>query len=338
MSKKIRVIQYGLGAMGTEMAKIILGKKDLELVGAIINRPEKNGKDVGELIGLAHKVGIRAYNDARKVCNECGADIMLHAAVSYVPKVWEHIQPAVSKGINVITIAEEMGYPFVKYKSLSRKIDLAAKRNDISILGTGINPGFAMDLMPILFSGICNRVDSIRVTRLIDFSPFGPSIQKNIAIGMNRSEFMRKLKTNQLPLHIGLPESSYFLAAALEWKLGKVYEAREPVLAERDIVIPGYMKVKKGTIAGFNHRCFSLIDGKKRIILEELGRVDPKLDYYNEIIINGKPNLRERVNVPSGNITTTNHTVNLIPAVINARPGLLSMMDLPPAPCLVNRK
>lgn len=338
MSKKIRVIQYGLGAMGTEMAKIILGKKDLELVGAIVNRPEKNGRDIGELIGLRKKIGIKAYNDARKVCNECDADIMLHAAVSYVPKVWEQIQPAVKKGINVITIAEEMGYPFIKYQSLSKRMDLAAKKSNVSILGTGINPGFAMDLMPILFSGICNRIDSIKVTRLIDFSPFGPSIQKNIAIGMKRNEFINKLRSNQLPLHIGLPESSYFLAAALKWKLDKVYETREPVLAGKDIVIQGYMKVKKGTIAGFNHRCFSLIDGKKRIILEELGRVDPKLDYYNEIIINGKPNLRERINVPSGNITTTNHAVNLIPAVINARSGLLSMLDLSPAPCLVNNK
>ena len=154
MSKKLRVLQYGLGAMGTEMAKIILQKKDLELVGAIVNRPEKSGKDVGELIGLNKKVGIRASNDVKSVCRQCDPDVMIHAAVSYVPQVWEQIKPAVENGMNVVTIAEEMGYPFVKYPSLTKKMDSAAKRNDVSILGSGINPGFAMDLIPRVISGI----------------------------------------------------------------------------------------------------------------------------------------------------------------------------------------
>ena len=320
--------------MGTEMAKIILKKKDLELVGAIVNRPEKNGKDIGELIGIRKKVGIKAYNDIKKVYNECDADVMLHASVSYVPKVWEQIQPAVSKGINVITIAEEMGYPFVKYKTLSKKIDSAAKKHDVSILGSGINPGFAMDLMPVILTGICNEVELIKVTRLIDFSPFGPSIQKNIGIGMDVKEFNNKIKSKQLPLHIGLPESMQMLAAALKWKLSKIYETRDSVVAEKNINVPGYMKVNAGKVAGFDHRCFGQVKNKTKIILEELGRIDPKLDYRNTIEIRGSPNLIETVNVPPGQITTTNHAVNLIPKVLNAKPGLLCMMDILPTPVL----
>lgn len=334
MVKRIKVIQYGLGAMGTEMAKIILQKKDLELVGAIVNRPEKAGKDVGELVGLKKKVGVKACTDVKKVCKDCDADILLHAAVSYVPQVWEQIQPAVNHGMNVVTIAEEMGYPFVKYPALCKKMDSAAKRKDVSILGSGINPGFAMDLVPVIYSGICNEIDMIKITRVIDFSPFGPSIQKNIGIGMEVKEFKKNVAAKKMPLHIGLPESMHMLAAALKWKLNKVYETRDPVIAERDIGVPGYMKIESGKISGFDHRCFGVMKGKTRIIMEELGRVDPTLDYRNTIEIKGIPDLVETVNVPPGQITTTNHAVNLLPVVYNARPGLLSMLDLPPAPVL----
>ncbi len=335
--KKIRVIQFGLGAMGSYMAKIILEKKNLELVGAIIRSDEDNGKDVGKLIGLNKKTGIKASNNPEEVFKKAKADIMLHAAVSYVPQVWEQIKPAVVSGINVVTIAEEMGYPFVKYPSLSREMDKTAKKHNVSILGSGINPGFAMDLMPLIISGICREVKSVRVTRVIDFSPFGPSIQKNIGIGMNAKEFKNKLKSKKLPLHIGLPESTYMLASGLQWKIDKLMEKREPVLAKHSIKVPGYMTVQKGKVAGFNHRCFGFYRGKKLIVLEELGRVDPHEKYENIITIEGKPKLIEIINVPPGNITTTSHAVNLIPQVVNARPGLLSMLDLPVAPVLVKK-
>jgi len=335
--KKIRVIQFGLGAMGSVMVKIVLEKKELELVGAVIRSDEDNGKDIGKLIGLNKKTGIKASNNPEEVFKKAKADIMLHAAVSYVPQVWEQIKPAVVSGINVVTIAEEMGYPFVKYPSLSREMDKTAKKHNVSILGSGINPGFAMDLMPLIISGICREVKSVRVTRVIDFSPFGPSIQKNIGIGMNAKEFKNKLKSKKLPLHIGLPESTYMLASGLQWKIDKLMEKREPVLAKHSIKVPGYMTVQKGKVAGFNHRCFGFYKGKKLITLEELGIVDPHEKYENIITIEGNPKLIETINVPPGNITTTSHAVNLIPQVVNARPGLLSMLDLPVAPVLVKK-
>ncbi len=322
--------------MGSEMARNILNKRDLELVGAVVRKKEDVGKDISSLIGLRQKTGIRAY-DVKTACRECDAELLLHAAVSYVPMVWEQVKPFVESGLNVVTIAEEMGYPFVKYKALSKKMDLTAKKHDVSILGTGINPGFAMDIMPLLLTGICRKVNSIKVTRLIDFSPFGPSIQKNIGIGMDKGEFRKKVAGKQLPLHIGLPETMHMLAASLKWKLSRVYETREPVLANNKINIPGYMNVAKGKVAGFNHRCFGLVNKKLKITLEELGRVDPKLDYRNTIEIRGMPNLMESVNVPPGNYTTTSHAVNLIPVVVNAKSGLLSMLDLPVAPVLPER-
>lgn len=333
-NKKIKVIQFGLGAMGSEMVKIILSKKDLKLVGAIVRKEEQNGKDIGELIGLKKKTGVKAYTNPKELYKKAKADVMLHAAVSYVPKVWEQIKSAVESGINVITIAEEMGYPWKKYPKLCKEIDKIAKRKKVRILGSGINPGFAMDLLPILISGICEHVDSIKVTRIIDFSPFGQAIQNNIGIGLNPDEFKKKIKEGKLPLHIGLPESSSMIAAALGWKIDKFIETKEPVIATKHIHVPGYKHVQKGKVCGFNHRFFAYSKGKKIITLEELGRVDPKEDYKNTITINGKPRITEIMNVPTGKITTTSHAVNLIPALLKASPGLKTMLDITLAPVL----
>lgn len=335
--EKIKVIQFGLGAMGSVMASMILEREDLQLVAAIDRDPAKEGKDLAQVLKLKKKTGVKVYTNAQEVFDNFKADVMLHAAVSYVPKVWEQIRPAIEKGINVITIAEEMGYPFVKYPSICNEMDSVAKEYHARILGSGINPGFAMDLVPLLITGICRDVKSIKVTRYIDFSPFGPAIQHNIGIGLSVKEFKTGVKEGKLPLHIGLPESAYMVAAGLGIKIDKIEETRDPVVAKKAIKVPGYMTVKKGMIAGFNHRCFAYSKGNKVITLEELGRVDPKLSYKNIISIQGNPNITEWINVPPGNITTTSHAVNLIGALLKVQPGLHSMLDIPVAPMLARK-
>src|SRR3989338_6881327 len=188
--KKIKVIQYGLGAMGSKMVDMVLRKEELELVGAVCRCKEKIGKDIGELLGLGKKIGVKCY-DEDYVFKNIKADVVLHAAVSYVPEVWKQIKKAVQAGMNVITIAEEMGYPFAKYTKISKEMDKLAKKHKVTILGSGINPGFAIDYLPLALTGILQDVNSIRVTRLVNFAPFGQSIQNNIGIGLTLQEFRK---------------------------------------------------------------------------------------------------------------------------------------------------
>ena len=325
---KIKVVQFGLGAMGSMMAKIMLEKKSIDLVGAVVRDENKNGKDIGEIIGLKKKTGIRATTDANKLYQKAKGGVLIHAAVSYVPEVWKQIKPAVEAGLNVITIAEEMGYPFIKYPKICKEMDALAKKRNISIIGTGINPGFAMDLLPILLTGICKKVDKIKVIRVIDFSPFGPAIQQNIGICMDVEDFKKRVKEKKLPLHIGLPESCYMIAKALGWRIKEIIETKEPIIDERAIESPGYKKIESGKVCGFNHKCYAIVGGKEKIVLEELGRVEKGLDYKNTIIIEGEPKIIDEMNVPPGNITTASHSVNLIPIAFGARDGLLTMADI----------
>ncbi|HLC85998.1 MAG TPA: NADP-binding protein [Candidatus Nanoarchaeia archaeon] len=336
MKKRLRVLQFGLGAMGSKMVEMILKKEDLELVGAVV-KPEKDGRDIGELLGWKKKIGIKGHT-APDAFRNLDADIMLHAAVSHVPDVWKQIRGAVHARINIITIAEEMGFPFVKYPKLCEEMDDAAKLHGISILGSGINPGFAMDLLPLTLTGILHSVKKIKVTRLVDFSPFGPAIQKNIGIGFTPVEFRNGIKEGSMPGHIGLSESAHMIAHALGWKLDKLKETKVPVIAKKSIHVHNYKTVKPGQVAGFDQRLFAFEKGKLRIVLEELGRVDPEIEYKNIIQIDGYPSLVEWMSVPTGKLTTTAHAVNLLPVVYNASPGLLTMLDLPVAHALKDRK
>lgn len=338
MKKRTKVLQFGLGAMGSRMTEFILQKEDLELVGVIVKSEDKIGKDVGDVLGWKKKIGVKCYS-ADYAFKNIKADIMIHAAASYVPVVWSHIKMAVKSGMNVITIAEEMGYPYVKYHKICREMDSLAKKHNVSILGSGINPGFAMDYMVLAISGILPDVNKIKVTRLVNFAPFGGAIQRNIGIGLSAKEFRKGVDDGKLPIHIGLPECIHLLSYALGWKINKIKETKEPVIAKKDIRIPGYKNVHKGTVSGFNQRGYGYSNGKLKITLEELGRVQPGLDYRNTIYLYGKhANLVETINVPSGDLTTTSHAVNLIPIVHSARPGLLTMLDVAVAPCLKNKK
>lgn len=334
MAKPIKVIQYGLGAMGSVMAKMILEKKDLKLVGVIVHHKEDAGKDVAELIGLKKKTGVKTTDNPLALFKKGKADVVLQATVSYVPKVWDQIAPAVKAGINVVTIAEEMGYPFKKYPKLCATMAREAKKYKVSIIGTGINPGFAMDVLPLMISGICHSVKHVKVTRVINFAPFGAAIQRNIGIGMSSRAFKAGVAAGKLPLHIGMPECVYELADGLGWKVDRIKETREPVIAKKRVKVPGYKTVEKGEVVGFNHRCFGYVKGKEKIVLEELGNVDPLLEYRNIITLDGHPRLTEWMNVPMGNLTTTAHAVNVLPWVVRAAPGLLSMKELPVVPCL----
>lgn len=335
--KKIKVIQFGLGAMGSRMVEFVLQKEDLELVGVIVRSEDKIGKDVGEVLGWKKKVGVKCYG-ADYAFKNLKADVMLHAAVSYVPEVWKQIKGAVEAGMNVITIAEEMGFPFVKYPKLSNEIDEKAKRNGVTVLGSGINPGFEMDYLVVALSGILPNVEKVKVTRIVNFAPFGQSIQNNIGIGLTPKEFRDGVSNKKLPVHIGLSESIYMLAHALKWEIDKINETKQPVVTKKQIKVPGYKPVPAGKVSGFNQVAVGCCKGKEKIILEELGRVDPKLEYKNTVYLYGKYcNLVESMNVPSGDLTTTSHAVNLIPAVVNSKSGLICMLQLPPSPVLKDK-
>jgi 4-hydroxy-tetrahydrodipicolinate reductase len=175
MKDKIKVIVWGLGAMGSGIAKMVLEKEGLALVGVIDHAPTKVGQRLYDVLGLeptAKNSSIISENP-RHVLSRSGADVAVVATGSFLTEVFPQVRACVQAAVNVVTIAEEMAFPYVAEKTLAEEIDRLARANQVTVLGTGINPGFAMDFLPIVLTGVCQQVSRIHVTRTNDLSAFG---------------------------------------------------------------------------------------------------------------------------------------------------------------------
>ena len=329
--ENIKVVLWGMGSMGSGMGKYLVDKKGVEIVGAIANRESKAGKDVGEFFGLDKEVGVKITNDPMSVITE-DVDVVLQATSSFVEDVYPQIEEIVKRKVNVISIAEEMAYPMAENKELSEKIDKIAKENNVSVLGTGINPGFVLDLLIIALSGACAKVDKIEAARINDLSPFGPTVMRTQGVGTTVEEFDKGIKDGSIVGHIGFLESIHMIADRLGIKLDKVEQTREPIVSETHRETP-HVKVEPGMVAGCRHIARGYSDGKEVILLEHPQQIHPGkegTETGDYIKIKGIPDINMSIQpeIPGG-IGTMAVAINMIPVIIEAEAGLVTMKDLP---------
>lgn len=331
--ENIKVIFWGLGAMGSGMAKdILLNKKGIEIVGAIGQNPAKIGKDLGEVLGIGRQIGVIVSNKPREVLNHTAADIVLHATQSFTKDVFPEISLIVESGKNVITIAEEMSAPWVETPDLAEKLDRLAQKHQVTILGTGVNPGFVLDTLILTLTGACQAVNKIWAARINDLSPFGPTVMKTQGVGTTVEEFNKGLSDGTIVGHIGFRQSAYLIAKSLGWELDHIAETREPIITAVYRETP-HVKVQPGMVAGCRHIARGYKDGVEIVTLEHPQQIHPELEGVKTgdyISIEGTPSIKfsDEQEIPGG-IGTMAVAVNMIPRVINARAGLLTMPELP---------
>lgn len=326
-----RVLVWGLGAMGSGIAKNVHSKLELKLVGGVEKNPEALGKDIGEFLGIGN-IGAKIYDDPEKAIFETHPDLVVIATNSFVREVIEKIELAAKNHVDVLTIAEEMAYPFYSHPEESIIIDSIARRHSISILGTGINPGFVLDLLIIAMTGACLNVERIEAKRINDLSPFGKTVMETQGVGTTPEEFEEGLKSGTIVGHIGFQQSIAMIADALGWELTKIEETREPIISktERKTAVA---HVKPGMVAGCKHIGRGYIDDKVVIELIHPQQILPQLEGVETgdyIDIYGDPEIHLSIKpeIPGGKGTIAVAT-NMIPYVIEAEPGFLTMADLP---------
>jgi 4-hydroxy-tetrahydrodipicolinate reductase len=326
--EELRVVCVGLGPMGKAIAKGLLEKKGLKIVGAVDVAPDLIGKDLGEVLELGRKLGVTVRDDLDKLLDEVKADIAVIATKSYLPDVYPQIESCVKHCVNVISTCEELSYPYYRYPELSAKIDTLAKDYGVTVLGTGINPGYLMDALPIMLTGACTKVDSIKVIRMMDSKKRRIPYQKKIGTGLSPEEFRKMIEEKKITGHVGLTESIAMIAAALGWKLDEIKEfPPEPVIADREV--QAYVTVKPGQVAGLKSVAHGIKDGKPVIVLEFVSHALVE-EEHDTIIIEGTPRIEEKkIGGVHGDIGTVAVVINMIPKVINAPPGLFTMKDLP---------
>jgi 4-hydroxy-tetrahydrodipicolinate reductase len=327
--EKIKVISYGMGVVGGFIAKFLLEKEGVEIVGAVDVAKDKVGKDVGEVLGLKRKVGIQISKNIESALQKTKADIAVHTTSSFLKDTYPQIASILKQGLNVVSTCEELSYPHVSEPELARKLDALAKKHDVTVLGTGINPGFLMDTLVITLTSACERIDKIEVTRVMNAATRRVPFQKKIGAGLTLEEFQKKISEKHITGHVGLEQSISMIANALAWKLDKIIvQSAEPVIAKKTVESKD-IRVDAGKVAGLKQKAKGIMKNKEAINLDFQAYIGAE-EEYDSVTIKGVPNINQKIQpCVHGDIGTVAVIANAIPRVINAPAGLYTMKDLP---------
>ncbi len=330
--KKIRVALWGLGAMGSGIARLVLEKEGLELAGAIDLRPDYVGRDLGDVLGAERTLGVTVTSDPVAVLDPAKVDLVVLATTSWTKEQMPDLKKVLAAGIDCVSIAEEMAAPEAQNPELAAEIDALAKASGVTVLGTGVNPGFVLDLLVVLLSGVCHRVERIEASRVNDLSPYGPTVMKTQGVGTTPEEFAKGVADGSIVGHVGFPESIRMISDALGLGVDRIEQTREPIVSKVYRETP-HVKIAPGMVAGCAHTAIGYANGKPVVKLVHPQQVHPHLEGQGTgdyIDIYGRPEIHMSTGPEiAGGIATMGVAVNMIPHVVAATPGLKSMIDLP---------
>lgn len=328
--KTYKVIIFGCGVMGRKTGQALLDKTSFEVVGAVDIDPELVGKDLGEILEPPRKLGIMIEKDPVSVFSRIEADAVVLTTTSHLESVFPQIAQCVEAGLNVVSTCEELSFPWDRHPELTQKLDDLARKHGVTVVGTGINPGFLMDTLPLILTAPCLDVKSVKVKRMMNSAKRRLPFQVKVGTGLTQEEFREKIETKVITGHVGLLESIRMIAAGLGWKLDEAKEfPPEPVIDDNEIKT-ALGTVKPGNVIGLTSVAFGKKAGQEVITLEFCANaaVDEE---YDEIIIAGEPDLRQKIiGGVHGDVGTVAVTVNSIPRTVEAAPGFVVMKDLPP--------
>jgi hypothetical protein len=323
----IRVLMYGLGPIGAAVARQIASRKGFQIVGAVDIDRAKIGLDLAEVIGLDKKLRVRVTNDPVGAIKSGKPDVAVLCTSSSLKKVMPQIETILKKKVAIVSTTEELSYPVGKNRALAKKIDALAKKAKVAVVGTGVNPGFAMDALPITLTGICERVDSIRVDRIQDARTRRLPFQQKIGSGLNTEQFAQKVKDGSVR-HVGLAESVTMIADAMGWKLDKVTDDIQPKIAEK-AVESELIAVDPGYVCGIIQDGIGYRKGKPVITLHMEAYLGAP-ESYDAVTVEGHPRITQKVaGGLHGDVATASITVNSIPKILRVSPGLRTMADMP---------
>jgi len=312
--------------MGSAIARLVLERQGLELVGVCAQG------DSSAAAELNRELACRVGADLTALVEATLPEVAIQATSSRLEDVLDDVELLLGHGVHVISIAEEMAWPRASSPAKADRLDALARMNGVGVLGTGVNPGFVLDLMVIALTGVCMRVDSIRAERVNDLSPYGPSVLRAQGVGLTPEEFDKGVEQGTVVGHHGFPQSIGMIAKALGWEIERIEETREPILSQKRRETE-LVTVEPGCAAGCLHKAVAYCEGRPVITLIHPQQVHPHLEGVKTadlIEVKGSPDIRfeGRPEIPGG-IATAALAVNMIPRLLTAEPGLKSMADLP---------
>ncbi len=321
----------GVGAIGSMVVRAILEDYPwIDLVAAVDVAPGKVGRDLGEVVGLEEELGLEVEDDLEVALVESVPDVVIVTTSSRLGDIFDTLLTSVGFGSDVISTCEELAYPWIVDPAAARLLDDAARWAGVSVLGAGVNPGFMMDLLPAILTLPCTKVEGVEVRRVVDASKRREPFQRKIGAGMTPEDFRDAVSTGRITAHVGLEQSAYLLAEALGWRpLGMEVSPVEPVTAEREVATD-YVKVEPGMVAGVRQTLRLESEGGRRIDLLLEAYVGAE-DERDEFLVKGRPPVHATIRPGvQGDWGTVGSILNMIPTLLGADPGLLTVVDLIP--------
>lgn len=327
MAGPIKVVHCGLGPIGQGIARLVLDTPGLRPVGATDPAPHLSGQDLGKVLELGRRLRVRVEADPSRYLKKARADVAILCTGSSLKAVKGQIAELIARRMHVVTTCEQLAYPAPSNLAAFRQLDKLARRYKVSVLGTGVNPGYAMDALAIVLTGPCASVDRVSVTRVVDAGTRRLPLQRKVGAGLNLSQFRRAINDSTVRHH-GLIESAYMIAAGLGWKLGRVEETIEPAIAPRDLETE-HLRIPAGAAAGIKQAVRGYRGNDLAVSLDlhmYVGAERPR----DHVLIGGTPPVDMTIERGvAGDQATAAMVVNSIPAVLGARAGVLTMLDLP---------
>jgi 4-hydroxy-tetrahydrodipicolinate reductase len=317
----------GLGPIGAAVAKQLLVRRGYRIVGAVDIDPSMVGRDAGDAMELGQKLRVKVSDWIGRTVKTAKPDVAVVCTHSSLKRALPQFEEVLRHRVPIVTTTEEAAFPSARNRSLARKLDAAARRGRVAVLATGVNPGFLMDALPIALTAVCERVDAVEVHRVQDARIRRLPFQQKIGAGLTPGQFERGVREGRLK-HVGFTESIGMIAAALGWKLERVTDEVRPQICE-ETVESELLAVDPGYVCGIVQDGVGYVDGEPKIKLHLEAYLGAP-ESYDSVLIEGSPRISSKIaGGVHGDIATASMVVNSIPAVLDARPGLRTMRDMP---------
>jgi 4-hydroxy-tetrahydrodipicolinate reductase len=323
----IRVIHVGLGPIGSAVLSQVASRPGFKIVGGVDVDPAKAGRDLGEAAEFGRRLGIKVSADLAGTLKSARPQVAVVCTSSSLTRVLPQLETILKSRTAVVSTTEELAYPARTHARQGRQVDAWATKARVAVLATGVNPGFAMDALPIALTAACERVDRVVVKRVQDARIRRLPFQQKIGAGLTPAQFQKEVEAGRVR-HVGLTESIAMIADAVGWKLDRITDEIRPQVASTP-VSSEFLAVNPGEVAGIIQDGVGFRKGAAAISLHMEAYLGAP-ESYDAVDIEGSPRLSMKIaGGIHGDIATVALVVNAIPAVLNAPPGLHTMRDMP---------
>ena len=323
----IRVLHVGLGPIGSAIARQLAVRKDFRIVGAVDVDPNLFGRAVDDVAEINRALRVKVTSDLRKTIKATKPHIAVLCTSSSLKSVMPALEELLKLRVPVVSTTEELAYTAPANRRLAKRIDDMARKAKVAVLGTGVNPGFAMDALPIAMTAVCESIERIEVRRVQDARKRRLPFQQKIGAGLTVEQFEKQVAAGTVR-HVGFAQSIQMIADAVGWKLTRITDDVRPWIAEEEVVSE-LLAVDPGYVCGISQEGVGYVgdDAKVRLQLDAyLGAPES----FDSILIDGSPRVYSKVHGGiHGDVATASMIVNAIPHVLTAAPGLRTMRDMP---------